>query len=65
VTVRVRGKAEFRNDMAAKQKIIDTNPLVQSIYQTADNPSFEVFFLDHGEAVISDFSGRPPRAVTF
>ena len=30
-------------------------------YQTADNPIFEVFYLEDAHAVIADFSGNPPK----
>ena len=29
-------------------------------YQTADNPIFEVFYLENPHGVIADFSGNPP-----
>lgn len=35
-------------------KIVTTN------YQTADNPAFEVFYLEDAHGVIADFSGNPP-----
>ena len=55
VTVRVRGDVRFSNDFEIKEKIIDNNPLVRSLYKTPDNPTFEVFHLDHGKAIMSDF----------
>lgn len=38
-----------------------SNPIVKGQYQTADNPIFEVFYLDGAKAVIADFSGNPPK----
>jgi uncharacterized pyridoxamine 5'-phosphate oxidase family protein len=35
--------------------------LVKSIYQTAENPVFEVFCLIETKADIADFSGQPKR----
>ena len=29
-------------------------------FQTADNPIFEVFYLEDSHGVIADFSGNPP-----
>ena len=36
------------------------NPIVKGQYQTADNPIFEVFYLEDPHGVIADFSGNPP-----
>lgn len=36
------------------------NPIVKGQYQTADNPVFEVFYLEKPHGVIADFSGNPP-----
>lgn len=65
VTVRLRGKVKFYGGKEIKERIISNNDLVSSIYQSADNPIFEVFYIEHGEAIISDFSGQPPRCFSF
>lgn len=65
VTVRVRGQVEFSHDLAMKKKIIENSELVKSIYQTPDNPIFEIFCLEHGIAIMSDFSGNPPKTFEF
>ena len=44
-----------------KQKVIDSNELVKALYETADNPLFEVFTVT-GKATIADFSGNPPKS---
>ena len=36
------------------------NPIVKGQYQTADNPIFEVFYLEEPHGVIADFSGNLP-----
>ena len=59
--LRLNGKVVFSQDLAIKEKIQEANPLVKSIYQTPDNPEFEVFYLDEAVATISDFSGNPPQ----
>lgn len=59
--MRLNGKVQFSNDMAIKEKIINANPLVKSIYKTGDNPIFEIFYLEDAKAVIADFSGNPPK----
>ena len=55
----LQGKAVFENNMAAKEMCMG-NPIVKGQYQTADNPIFEVFYLNNAHGVIADFSGNPP-----
>jgi len=59
--IRLSGKAVFSDDIGIKKTIIESNELVRSIYKTADNPSFILFYLDEAKAVIADFSGNPPK----
>jgi uncharacterized pyridoxamine 5'-phosphate oxidase family protein len=65
VWVRLRGKVKFTEDMKIKEKIVSGNELVKSIYQSAVNPIFKAFYIEHGTASISDFSGRPPKKFEF
>ena len=65
VWVRLRGKITFTEDMKIKEKILAGNDLVKSIYQKADNPIFKAFYIEHGSAIIGDFSGQPPKRFTF
>ncbi len=58
--IRISGKVEFNSDLELKQKVIDSNELVKSLYQSGDNPEFEVFTIS-GDATIADFSGNPPK----
>jgi uncharacterized pyridoxamine 5'-phosphate oxidase family protein len=60
VWIRITGKVNFTDDLKIKQEVIDNNELVKSIYETPDNPVFEVFSIE-GKAVIADFSGEPPK----
>ncbi|MBP1761521.1 MAG: hypothetical protein H6Q64_1063 [Firmicutes bacterium] len=59
--IRLSGEVVFSQDMKVKQKIIETSELVRSIYNTADNPIFEVFYLENAKAEIADFSGNPAK----
>jgi Uncharacterized conserved protein len=59
--IRLSGKVEFSTDLEIKGKVIEASPLVKSIYKTPDNPIFEIFTLSGAKAVISDFSGDPPK----
>ncbi|WP_018084333.1 pyridoxamine 5'-phosphate oxidase family protein [Desulfurispora thermophila] len=64
-TVRLYGQAVFTDDISIKEKIMEKQEGIRNIYKSADNPVFEAFYIEHGEAVISDFSGNPPRRITF
>lgn len=63
--IRLSGEVKFSNDLKIKEKILENNGLVKSIYQTADNPVFEIFYIEHGTAVMQDFSGQPPKRIEF
>ena len=54
--IRLHGKAVFENNMSVKEGCMN-NPIVKGQYQTADNPIFEVFYLENPHGVIADFSG--------
>ena len=58
--IRLDGKAVFADNRAVKEGCM-ANPIVKGQYRTADNPIFEVFYLEGAHAVIADFSGNPPR----
>jgi uncharacterized pyridoxamine 5'-phosphate oxidase family protein len=62
--IRLSGRAVFSKDLELKRKIIAGNELVRSIYKNAENPTFEIFYLDEAGAVIADFSGNPPKEYT-
>lgn len=63
--MRLSGKAVFSGDLGMKEKIQASSPLVKSIYQTPDNPAFEIFYLEEAVATIADFSGNPPQVFKF
>ena len=58
--LRIAGKVDFTDSLELKQKVIDSNELVKSLYETPENPTFEVFTIS-GKATIADFSGNPPK----
>lgn len=58
--IRLNGKAVFEDNRSVKEGCMN-NPIVKGQYQTADNPIFEVFYLENAHAVIADFSGNPPK----
>ena len=59
--LRLNGKVVFSKDLGLKARIQEASPIVKSIYQTPDNPTFEIFYLDGAVATIADFSGNPPQ----
>lgn len=59
--LRIRGRVVWVDDRKTKEKIIAISPLVKSIYKTADNPVLKVFYIADADAVIADFSGKPPE----
>lgn len=58
--IRLNGKVVFENNMAVKEECMN-NPIVKGQYNSANNPIFEVFYLEDAHAVIADFSGNPPK----
>lgn len=64
-TLRVRGSVTLDDSLAIKQWVMDNRPMIKGIYGSADNPIFAAFCLEHGQAVIFDFSGQPPREYSF
>lgn len=63
--IRLSGDVKFSDGPAIKAAILEKSSVVKSIYKTVDHPAFEVFYLDHGSAQISDFAGQPPRKIVF
>ena len=57
--LRLSGRVVYENNRAAKETCMNI-PIVKSVYQTADNPTFEVFYLQDVSGTIADFSGEPP-----
>ncbi|MCC8079785.1 MAG: pyridoxamine 5'-phosphate oxidase family protein [Oscillospiraceae bacterium] len=57
--IRLHGTAKFENNAAVKEMCME-NPIVKGQYGSAENPIFEVFYLENAHGVIADFSGNPP-----
>ena len=62
--LRLSGKITFTKDKAVKAKILEANPMLKQMYQSADNPIFEVFYIEHGMASISSFA-EPEKKFEF
>ncbi len=63
--LRLSGKVLFTEESDKKEKALNSSELVKKLYKSASNPIFKVFYIEHGTAVISDFSGNPPRKIEF
>lgn len=59
--IRLSGKAVFENNIDVKKKAFEIMPNLAYIYQTPDNPIFEVFYIAEGEAILYSFSGEPKK----
>jgi len=59
--IRLNGKVLFSKDLEIKKEIIEKSGLVKSLYKNAENPIFEIFYLEDAKAVIADFSENPPK----
>lgn len=55
-TVSVSGAVHFMQDRALKSRALDENPSIKGIYQSPDNPDFEVFCLAVQEIRQFDFT---------
>ncbi|MCT4563698.1 MAG: pyridoxamine 5'-phosphate oxidase family protein [Maledivibacter sp.] len=63
---RISGAVKFTDSLDEKQLVIDNAPLVKKGYETADNPTLEVFYLDSGDAsIVNLFSGEPVEKFKF
>lgn len=47
---RLSGKIEICNDLGIKARVLTERPMLQTIYQTPENPLLETFYLEHGSA---------------
>ena len=55
----INGKATFVNDIALKTRALDENPLIKDIYDTPENPIFELFYIDIEEVKTFSFAEGP------
>lgn len=62
--VSVNGRVVFVKDNALKARVLDENPMIKSIYNTPDNPVFEVFYID-AECVETFSFAEGPKKYTF
>ncbi|MDR3353454.1 MAG: pyridoxamine 5'-phosphate oxidase family protein [Synergistaceae bacterium] len=61
--IRVNGEAVFDGLADAKKKAFEIYPDFRKLYQSPDNPAFEVFYLKEPTAVIYDSPGEEPKKI--
>lgn len=59
--VSVNGKTVFVEDPALKARVLDENPMIKGIYQSADNPVFKVFYIDAETVETFSFAKGPKK----
>ncbi len=52
----LNGQAVFVDDLALKSRALDENPLIKGIYNTPDNPVFQLFYIDVSEVETFSFA---------
>ena len=65
VWIRVRGEIKFVDDLKFKEKCFEKTPWLKSLYKSPDNPIFKVFYMEHGQAILDNFSPSPPKIFEF
>lgn len=54
--IRISGKAVFTQDRKMKEECVNV-PMIKNIYHSADNPIFEVFYIDDAKIKLLDVTG--------
>ncbi len=57
--IRLKGKAVFDKNSTAKVKAFEVSPALANMYKSSDNPIFEVFYLQNGEAAFYGINQEP------
>lgn len=56
--LRLSGHVVFDTSLEAKKKVMEAMPGVAALYKSPDNPIFEVFYIEKGEAVLETFPAK-------
>jgi uncharacterized pyridoxamine 5'-phosphate oxidase family protein len=59
--LRVSGEAVFDGLASAKQKAFEIYPDFKNLYQSPENPTFEVFYLKNATATLYSFTEEPKK----
>jgi uncharacterized pyridoxamine 5'-phosphate oxidase family protein len=57
--IRLQGKAVFDSSLGAKAKAFEIMPNLAKMYNSPENPIFQVFYIEEGEATLYSFSDTP------
>ena len=52
----LNGQAVFVDDLALKTRALDENPFIKGIYNTPDNPVFQIFYIEVSEVETFSFT---------
>ncbi len=52
----INGQAVFVDDLALKTRALDENPFIKGIYNTPDNPVFQIFYIEVSEVETFSFA---------
>lgn len=52
----VNGKVVFVNDMELKARALNENPFIKGLFNTPENPAFEIFYIDVEEVEVFSFT---------
>lgn len=63
--VRVSGEVVFDESLEKKARCFEMYPQLKGLYQSEENPLFKVFYIAHGEAVLSGFPPNQSQSFTF
>ena len=55
----INGKAHFAGDTPLKQRAFDEHPMLSTIYNSPDNPVFNIFYIDVEEVQTFGFAEGP------
>jgi uncharacterized pyridoxamine 5'-phosphate oxidase family protein len=55
----INGQAVFVDDLTLKIRALDENPPIKGIYNTPDNPVFQLFYIDVAEVDAFSFTEGP------
>ena len=65
VTMRITGSVSFSDDTSIKNRIIDKFELTKGAIKSADNPEYTLFYMEHGDVLISYLNGKPDKTFSF
>jgi uncharacterized pyridoxamine 5'-phosphate oxidase family protein len=59
--IRLEGRAVFDGDLSAKKRAFELYPDFKNLYQTPENPDFEVFYLENPSAAVYSMTAAPEK----